>query len=220
MKKIAISVVVLCIGASVAQASPIVDTGTPTGTDVWRLNFFEYYAGSFTTTDTVVVQSLEGYFSNDGIATPGLMDIAIHAPSGQADGYIPLEQTVLFTTRVEIDALAPLDWYGAFGLDWLLPAGQYWVSFRPTPPPVGQGVVGTMPGTAPHPLDNYLYSFTRDSPQFSYDPYYQWDDIPVDALGVRINGVAVRDTTFTLPIVVVWLVTLVIAHRLRIRAQR
>jgi len=196
LKLFPVVALLLCLSLP-AAASPIsiVDTGTPSGDDPWRLNDFEYFAAKFVTADTYNVQSVEGYFSHT-LQMPGFIDIAIHAVD-------PYAENVLYHSVVEFAGETPLGWHGVTGVNWLLAPGEYWVSFKPTPPWMGSGVFGQMPGTAPSPMDAYLYSFTRDSRGIVLapeSPYYQWDDIEVDALGVRLQGVAVPDVTPTAPL--------------------
>lgn len=193
-------VALLCLSTA-AAASPIVDTGTPTGDDPWALNFFEYYAAKFTISDTSRVQSVEGYMR---VTRIGLLDIAIHKDQ-------PFAENVLYHSIVDFSETTPLGWYGLSGVDWLLAPGTYWVSFKPTPSWVGPGVRAMMPGTAPSPLDAYLFSFTRDSSRLITSPdypYYMWDDIEVAALGVRLQGVAVPDDTPTWCLLVLALLSL------------
>jgi hypothetical protein len=198
-------VISLWLGVSSAHAGPItiVDTGTPSGDFPAPFNDFEYYGAQFTIGSPYTIQSVEGYFSHDG-AIAGLVDIAIHA------GDIFANDDVLYHSIEEVAANSPLGWYGVSDVNWALPAGTYWVTFKPTPPWLGPGVHGNMPGKAPNVMGNYVFSFTRDSPQYvlcEQCQYYQWDftyahgDHPLlPAAGVRI--LAVPDATSTLALLV------------------
>jgi len=168
---------------SQSAAATIVDTGTPLvqlAVNTWAFGPSQYFAGGFTTTDSFVIQSIEGYFgatdfSGTGIGS-GTVDIAIHADGGNnAPG------AVLFLATMSLAVVDSLDWYGVFGLNQVLAPGTYWASFKPI------GIGGIMPGTAPNPLTEYATG--TGFPNFDYfwlpNAPNQRDNL---ALGVRING--------------------------------
>jgi hypothetical protein len=126
-----------------ANAILIVDTGTPTGGPSYSFNAGQYFGGEFSIEDAYQVGSVEAYFDNS-FGTARDVEVSIHHDGGNVPG------AEIYSTTISMPATSTPDWHGAFGLDWSLDAGTYWVSFIPD----GQ-VSGVMPGTAPNPLDEY-----------------------------------------------------------------
>jgi len=129
-----------------AAADPfIVNTGTPTGSNL-GFNNFQYFAGEFSIADTYVIQSVEGYFGSalGGPVNSGPVTIGVHADGGDIPG------TLLFSAVLSVPASVPIAWYGVSGLDQLLGPGTYWASFVPSSP-----FSGLMPVDPPNPLTDY-----------------------------------------------------------------
>jgi hypothetical protein len=126
-----------------ANAILIVDTGTPTDATSPYFHSGQYFGGEFSIVDAYDVSSVEAYFDN-GFGTAGDVEVSIHHDGGNVPG------AEIYSTTISMPVTSTPDWHGAFGLDWSLAAGTYWVSFIPD----GQ-VSGVMPGSAPNPLDEY-----------------------------------------------------------------
>jgi len=175
MKKqlIGLGVAALMFGGAVsAGATLIVDTGTPDGSPGWSFTAWQYFAAEIILNDTYNINSIEGYFSNLSGSAAGDVTIGIHDDGGNTPG------TLLNSATLTIDANAQLDWYGVNALNWTLTSGTYWVSFIPD-----SDVAGTMPGTAPSPLDEYAQGTINA----------EWQDCGSDCrdyldIGIRIDA--------------------------------
>ena len=128
-------------GPILAHAVVIVDTGKPTGTDLWRFYASQYFGGEFTIASTYSLNSLEGYVSNDLGPNPGNVSAGIYRDGGNSPG------ALLFSKSFTLGRYAPENWYGAFGLDWALDPGTYWIAFVPD-----SNIEGLQRGAAPSPL--------------------------------------------------------------------
>lgn len=217
MLRVAISLVMmvmLCFPI-MTSAATIVDTGTPDESNPWAFLDWQYFAGEFSTTDTHTVQSIEGFFGNEFSSESGQVTIGIHADGGARPG------ALLFSSTINMAAFAPLGWWGV-SVNQLLGPGTYWASFIPSPE-----ISGSMPGTAPSPLEEYAQgcSSTSTTQCFSFASTVDgWYDVPADSfdyldVGVRINGElqAVPDSTTTFGLMLI--VMLVGAFVLRGRAR-
>ncbi|HSD36836.1 MAG TPA: PEP-CTERM sorting domain-containing protein [Rhodocyclaceae bacterium] len=102
-----------------AQATNIVDTGTPGG---WGLTFdkTQYFAGEFSLLDDSSINGIQGYFAT----AAGNVGISVLSNFGDLPG------SVLYSTNLVTTAGAAA-WRGVSGLDWSLAAGTYWVAFTP-----------------------------------------------------------------------------------------
>ena len=130
-------------------AARIVDTGTPDGSMNWGFWRGQYFGGQFSINSPHTINSIESYFRNvdSNFNSPaGLVDISLH--SDGIDSLMP--GNILFSTQIGMAANAPLDWYGASGLNWSVDPGTYWMTFVPD-----ASINGNMPGMAPDPLDFY-----------------------------------------------------------------
>jgi hypothetical protein len=172
-------VFVICLTLSLpslSAANTIVDTGPGTTNPFGFGNvvFTSAFAGKFTIIDSYVIQSIEGYFSNEYSQVAGTVDISIHDDGGSVPGAVRFG-----ATTAPLAALAPVGWYGVFGLNQVLAPGTYWASFIPS-----MDTLGTMPGGVPVPLAGYAAS-TLGNPWISAGPIN---------VGVRINGDRVTTT--------------------------
>lgn len=116
-----------------------------------------------------VINSIEAYFSNS--SSTGSVDFAIHSDNGNVPG------SILYTTSQTYGA-QPLGWHGVTGLGWTLGPGTYWVSFKPD-----ANINGSMPGTAPNPLDEYAQAGGDYGWQDQGANFFDYLDI-----GVRIDA--------------------------------
>jgi len=166
------TLVVTFLVAGQANATPIVNTGTPVVTpdvDNWAFRDNQYFGGRFAVGNDYIINSVEGYFS-DGDALSGAVVVALHA-TGAFPG------AVLFSASLNIPGTLPLDWHGVSGLSWAVGPGTYWVSFRPD-----SSVHGSMPGTAPSPMEEYAQGGTPG--WFGFAP----DNRDFLGVGVRIQA--------------------------------
>jgi hypothetical protein len=177
----------LCLAASWlnASATMIVDTGTPDGSWGWSFYRSQYFGAQFTVSEATVINSIEGYFSNDGAA--GLVTFALHA-NGSTPG------AILFSEDLSVASGTSLGWQGLSSLNWNIAAGTYWVSFLPD-----VNINGIMPGFAPNPLDVYVQG------NGSYNWYNLGDDyFDYLGIGVRIDGTQANSVPDDGSILAVW----------------
>lgn len=138
----------LGLASGAAQATLVVDTGTPTnavGTG-WAFNSGHAYAGQFSTAGALTINSIAGYFSTD----VGNVSISLFSNSEDGDGgFIPGSalQSASFAT-----GLGALAWNGVAALDWAVGQGSYWIVFTSS---YGTASQSSMPGTAGNPLAGY-----------------------------------------------------------------
>jgi hypothetical protein len=132
MKKqwLAILISSVLIGPTLAHAVLLVDTGTPptiTNNYLYRFVAQEYFGAQFTIASSYVITSIEGYVSNDLGPEAGTVLAEIYH---DRDGYnSPGER--LFSTPFALARFAHENWYGVFGLNWVIDSGTYWVAFVP-----------------------------------------------------------------------------------------
>lgn len=168
-------ILALCLAAGAAQAALVVDTGTPSNAvgGGWAFNSNHSYAGRFSVTGALTIDSIAGYFSTD----VGTVGVSLFSNSGDGDGgFVP--GSVLQSASVATGAGA-LAWNGASALDWKVGAGTYWVVFTSS---YGAGSQSSMPGMAPQALDGYALMQGG-----------QWYDAASLGLGqgLRVDGVLV-----------------------------
>ena len=148
----------LLVAAAPAHSAPIVDTGDPVANHYYGIADFYYYAGQFSTTQAYRVTSVEAYLGSIPGYPPagGTFMFTLFANDNGLPG------TLLFSRAVSLGDDTPIGWHGPSGLDWLLPAGTYWLSVIPGETP-GQMYMRT---GAPNPLHEtaYAYSHWTDDP--------------------------------------------------------
>lgn len=191
--RLAVAVVALSVffAGVEAQAAPfIVNTGTPDEAGpAWIVSgpggfTQQSLAFEFSTSQSVVVTGLQGYFWDNPIfATPGTLTVALYRGSslGSNGGVIPDTANEVFSRQFQIDGVDHENdflfggWHGIQDLAVLLSAGTYWIAFE------GRGeadtYVGAMPGSSPNPLTTAA---------FTYEGVYSDSLEPVDS-GVRIE---------------------------------
>lgn len=124
----------LLAGPVPAYAVVIVDTGAPpTDSDEYAYVFaaYNYFGAEFTITGSYAINSVEGYVSNDGfLARTGTVLAEIYRDGGNSPG--ERLYSASFTLGGPGTANpSPEGWYGAFGLNWVLDPGTYWVALVP-----------------------------------------------------------------------------------------
>lgn len=138
----------LCLAPGTAQATLVVDTGTPSnaiGTG-WAFNGSHSYAGRFSLLGGMTIDSIQGYFST----ATGSAGISLFSNSEDGDGgFVP--GSTLYTASVAT-AAGPLAWNGVSALNWHVLQGTYWIVFTSTYGTAGQT---SMPGLAGNPLGGY-----------------------------------------------------------------
>lgn len=162
------------------QADYIVNTGSggtaSTGTVVDATQFL---AGQFTLTDSYIITSVEGWF---GPHSEGKLTVVIYDNREFEGTTVELPGSELFTQQFLIDSPSTEDyaWDGAYGLNWALDPGTYWLAFEGRPGVENWGW-GWMPGEAPNPLSRYAVK----------PNWPTWEPLYGDHLGMRINTVPV-----------------------------
>lgn len=161
MKKLGLLVIAIgCLFFSFySHAAFIVDTGAgqssiggpAVGSD-------QSLAGKFTLTYSHNIKSVEGWFG-----TVGGIDFTLTAAI-YTDGGLGIPIIELFSQQFLLDnpESGTNAWDGAYGLNWALPAGTYWLVFgRPgdfAEAWLPSGIIG-----APNPLDDYANFVHSDS---------------------------------------------------------
>jgi hypothetical protein len=121
-------------GPMLAHGVVLVDTGAPPTNSfdyAYVFNANEYFGAEFTIASSYAINSVEGYISNDGfLAKTGTVLAEIYRDGGNSPG------ERLFSAAFTLGGpgtpdFSPPGWYGAFGLNWLLDPGTYWVALVP-----------------------------------------------------------------------------------------
>ncbi len=174
MKQLAVFLLALPMAAN---ADFIVDTGPGESGVIGGASLApdQWLAGFFTTTESWIVDSIEGWISLAPAGQTGT--VTIYSDAGSSPG------VALFSTAFTATGGSEADWIGANGLDWLLDPGDYWASFEVLP---GQTLFAAMPASdsgAPNPLSQYAFSQDFGENWFSTSPQEAW--------GFRIGASAV-----------------------------
>ena len=164
----------LALAPGLAQASLIADTGTPSNAvgAGWAFNSGHSYAGQFSASGELTINTVQGYFSTD----EGNVSISLFSNSEDGDGgFIPgsLLQSTSIVTR-----LGALAWNGASGLNWNVGQGTYWVVFNAS---WGSASQSSMPGMAGNPLSGYAL--------MQGGQWYDAADLGLDQ-GLRVDAAA------------------------------
>ena len=111
-----------------ARATALLDTGTPTGVGnpltIRNNSGYQTLAGAFSTAGPEVVDSVQTYL----VKFDGSIDFLI---TGRTPGNLPDVNNTLFSQTLTLDSSTE-DWYGPTGLNWALPAGDYYLVLPPT----------------------------------------------------------------------------------------
>jgi len=161
----------LLLSISPARAAFVVDTGAPTatsGSSFYSLDSNQWLAGRFTLADAWNLNSVEGWITNGGNGVSGTVHASIYADN--AAGPLPTGTALyssIFTFNAPancVDLYSCSAWDGAYGLDWALLAGTYWLGFE-----VQSGdtlVFGSMQNDVPSPLSNYANTVNGSVPVY------------------------------------------------------
>lgn len=172
-KKLALIIGVLVFSTcllGVCQAAIIVDTGPgpSSGLDAWYFDSIHWgMAGKFTTSKTWNITCIEAWMQ---VEVGGPTNAIIY--KDDADGTIP--GSMLFFQGLTVDADPVAGWKGPSGLNWVLPAGTYWVGFEVHVP----GIQGVVYYPAPNPLGAYAANILGTG----------WFSLSNAELGFRIQG--------------------------------
>ena len=156
-----------------ASAGLLFDTGTPTedpfSDPPWTLGGgLQSLAVGFSLSNDSLLTGIEGWIGWD----EGDLTLAIYSDVGNLPG------SKLYSAAFHADR--DFDWDGQTNLNWLLSAGDYWVTFELDPTDPNQNFSGGMSGGAPNPM-------AREA--LRQDAYgYDWEPISQKGLGVRISG--------------------------------
>lgn len=166
----AVMAAVLAFGG-VAQATYIVDTGTPPPSDAgWTLGGpsspGQWLGGQFTISAPATVANIEGYMFT---ITAGPVTVAL----ANDDGGLPAASDI-WSGSFNIPGGSPSQWLGMNVPGVGLGAGTYWALFEANAP-----TWAAMPNGAPSPLALYAFSGNGVS----------WVNSPLD-MGVRIDDTA------------------------------
>jgi len=164
------------------HATLILDTGAGSTSGPGYTVFSDQsLAGQFTLTDSYTVSSVEGWF---GKVTEGSVTAAIYTDNGSE---VPISE--LFSQQFLLDTPSSGNnaWDGAYGLDWLLDAGTYWLAFEVRTADTGRGY---MPYDSPYALDDASIRNLHTAGEW-------WNWVPQN-IGMRIDSVAVPEPSIAI----------------------
>lgn len=182
-------------GPLTSLADTIVDTGPGDdgtyGNPAWSLinlpsslQAYSASAAKFTLTNDTTITSVEGWM-NEYISGSGLV---IGIGSSPYLSPNPNPGDFLYSGTMYAGNVSTYHWNGLTDLNWFLAAGDYWVSFVPTP-----GYMGSLPAGGANPLSSYAFQ-TTDVP-LTYDPSHTFG---VRIMGDTVQNVPDNGTTLTL----------------------
>jgi len=151
---ILLGAVSLLLSISSAQAALVVDTGAGSSTSGGTsLVSSQWLAGQFTLSESYTINSVEGWF---GKGAQGTVTSAIYndAGSGIPDGGALFAQQFILDTPDNIGTFGNA-WDGAYGLNWMITAGTYWLAFEVRTGDTGNGWMPSEGSGALSPLANY-----------------------------------------------------------------
>jgi hypothetical protein len=155
-----------------AQAEIIVDTGSYSSTGYASSLGTQWIAGQFNISESYNITDIYGWIDPNDYAT-GTMTIALYGDSGNPSTDWP-DTTNEYLAQQFIPSSDGADWYGLTGLNTLLVAGTYWVSFEVRSDDTNHG---SMPKEFSNPLSVMAY--------YNGANWVGYDDIRV---GIRIYG--------------------------------
>lgn len=170
----------LACAPALSHAALIADTGTPTNSagSGWAFNSGHAYAGLFSVTGGMTINSIQGYFSIDA----GAYSISLYGNDEDDDG-ANVPGSALRTVSVASTLASSLAWNGAAGLGWTVGPGDYWVVFTSTWSTASQA---SMPGQAPAPLADY--ALLQGGQWYNADDLGLGQGLRVDATPLAASG--------------------------------
>jgi hypothetical protein len=164
----------LLIVSAQSHASLIVNTGPGvegSGVGGLALTSTNSLAGQFTIDQDWKINSVEGWI-NAFQNSPTTATVGIYSDGGDVPG------SELYSAAFESIPGNYTYWQGATGLDWLIGAGTYWITFEVL---AGQTMSGAVVGGAPSPLDETAYYSASNG---------AWVNYP-STMGMRIDATSV-----------------------------
>lgn len=161
--------------SSQAYGAVIFDTGTPPDAAVY--GYMENglgYAARFTLSDPYSLTNIEAHFTDQRwrhLQVSGTATLAIYG-DGIYSGIIPDVNSQLYDQNFLVGAAT--GWYGVSGVNWALPAGNYWVAFEVR---TGDTYTGAMDRNPINPIPdealitNYGTYSDNDNLDFAYRAY-------------------------------------------------
>jgi hypothetical protein len=174
-----------------AQAALIVDTGEPYAAgfgsalsgDNGGLQFHQYLAGQFSTTQAYTLQEVSTHLQfNSSFTTAGSFNFKLYADATGLPG------TMLFeTANLSVPMGAAGAWYSASGLSWTVGPGSYWLAIEADKSPIS--IVASSAG---HPMQANAFDAGWDKPGV-------WEVLHSGGPSIRIDAVtAVPEPASTL----------------------
>lgn len=167
-----------------SHAAYIVDTGAGGASGGGQSLFADQWlAGRFAIAETQTVASVEGWF---GLTTEGTATATIYTDdgSGEPGSELFARQFVLDSPGYSVNHA----WDGAYGLNWTLDPGTYWLSFEVRPGDTGEGYMPMQVEGAPHPLADYAF-YAVDQSQWTHAG-------STVAYGMRISAVPILPAVY------------------------
>ncbi|MDH5513003.1 MAG: VPLPA-CTERM sorting domain-containing protein, partial [Gammaproteobacteria bacterium] len=177
----------LLIITPTAVGATLIDTGQPDTSQTsggYSVFSQQFLAGRIDLAQSSVVTGIEAYMGDGG--TGGTATIVLYPQTVSDIWNLPIPDTGVeqfsqtFTVSDITDPVNGLGWQGAYGLDWNLAAGSYWIAFEVRQ---GQTYDGHFPtlGPVPSPLPDYAWW---------YEPNGAWrnDTLSSNKWGLRVYG--------------------------------
>jgi len=179
----------LVLGATSAQAIPIVDTGASpflgSGDPGISLNNLQHVAGRFTTTEDFEITSLSTFVRSYSCCGTVTNSFHIGLASGPDAPNMDSFTTFLSVPVSVTSEMSAANWVTGSVDNYLLTAGTWWiVAFGQLGDfPFGLG----LPGGVPNPLDSYAYRSEDDGLWRTLEPNLGGTLIPA-TFGFRVEG--------------------------------
>lgn len=197
-KNFTFALIAMILSIGTASANTIVDTGPGAFQDGgWSVNNVQNLEGGFKLNTTTTLTAISGWmlwfnsFGGNGEKINTTLDIFINTHNNQTTLYkttiTPAETQWEWDGNIDHPAHLKAEWVTAGGLNWVLPAGSYWVGFAAPDASFSSG--GAMPWDAPNPLAHY-------AAKYQDDPWHIDSELK---FGVRIEGDPAEVSAVPLP---------------------